>query len=1368
MKTFPRFLATLLLASAALAADPAGGNRLAYLDDPTPYWPTPQSPKLTTPQWVGEAGVEAVVVLAIDDMRDPAKYETFLRPILERLKRIDGRAPVSIMTNTVPVDDSHFAGWLKEGLSIESHTLTHPCPLLGKANFAEASRTVHESIDLLAKIPGNTPVAFRMPCCDSMNSASPRFYSEILQQPSAEGRYLAIDSSVFTRPPDPRFKKYFPDEMKPPMKRSLGDYAGYLEDYPYPYTIGNVTWELPCIVPSDWESFNIQGPKTQVMLDDWKAALDDVVKKQGVFTAVFHPHGWSGPEQWVEFIDYAQQTYGKKVLFLNFREVLERLEKNALGGHALRNADGTPGGVRMMDLNGDGLMDVVIGGKEAMTRVWRPQRDGWIEYKTPFEPAGATFGMIRTGVAMPAVEGRWPAALTKDVAWRWLEVFGNDGRGLSIDLKRSYKDGRWVQAELLNAGLAAVPEKGRLLRDFDGDGVCELLANDRIFTWSEQEKKWKPADFQLPPGCAVLDKEGRDNGLRFADLNGDGFDDVIQSNGDGYAIYLWAGVVRKGLGWTQGWPHLVAQGPASTDYAKARVLPFVIGGRNNGAWFHGKSIVWQNEALAPLGVVSVARTFQELIAFDVPPPLSPEKSLAALRPAEGFTVELVASEPLIESPVYFDWDAAGRLWVVEMRDYPLGMDGHGKPGGVIKILTSSKNDGHYDKATVFMEDIPYPNSLMPWRNGVLVASAPDIFFAADTDGDGRADERRVIFTGFKEGNQQHRLNGFEWGLDGWVYGANGNSGGTVTSIAKPGGQPVSISGRDFRFRPDTGEFEAESGETQYGRRRDDWGHWFGNNNSSWGWHYTLSEAYLRRNPKLAVKTTKQTLATYPDASRCFPISELPLRFNNPQSAGHLTSGCSLCPYRDELFGPEFATSVFISEPVHNLVHREVLVPVDESFTSHRAESETDREFLASTDPWFRPTTLKTGPDGALYVADIYRFAIEHPEWIAPETQSRLDLRAGADKGRIYRVYRKGVKLRPIMDLNHFSNSELVALISMPNGWLRDTAQRLLCERKAHDVAELLRTLAIEFNNLPPVNGLKRPTATGEVIYPKSRLQMLATLGTLGELDEATVRLALKDPHPAVRMQALRSSEELAATARELVQAVAALIDDPEFAVRYQLALTLGAFRDDRATAALTKLAERDGANPAMRIAIQSSLAPESPLFAKLNQGAPTAPAPKIELPKPSTPDRAKVLANYAVVGTLKGDAQRGHTLFQQQCANCHRLKNEGHEVGPDLGMANDKPLDWLLTAILDPNAAVEERYRSQTLTLKAGGEVTGLLSTETANNVVVRLPGGTDLPILRSDLAGQKPTGKSLMPDGMETVFKPQDIADIIAWLRAR
>src|SRR6266581_4184456 len=159
--------------SAQPAADShSGGNRLTYLDENDPFYVSLAFPKLTTPQWIGEAGVEAVVILAIDDLRETPKYETVLRPILERLKQIDGRAPVSIFCNTNDVAHAQFQAWLKEGLSFEVHTLTHPCPCLARSNFLAAANTYHDCVDLLNRIPGNKPVAFRMPCCDSMNSPS--------------------------------------------------------------------------------------------------------------------------------------------------------------------------------------------------------------------------------------------------------------------------------------------------------------------------------------------------------------------------------------------------------------------------------------------------------------------------------------------------------------------------------------------------------------------------------------------------------------------------------------------------------------------------------------------------------------------------------------------------------------------------------------------------------------------------------------------------------------------------------------------------------------------------------------------------------------------------------------------------------------------------------------------------------------------------------------------------------------------------------------------------------------------------------------------------------------------------------------------
>ena len=180
-------LAPLILAGALLAASAmlhaADGNRLTYLDAACdPYYPTHKTPKLVTPQWVGDPGVELVVLLAIDDMSSHEKYENYLRPVLERLKTIDGRAPVSIMSNRPDPQEPHLQKWLGEGLTFEAHTFTHPCPLLKSGDFAKAADDYHSCIDRLATIPNWTPVAYRMTCYDSINNSNPRFYKEIFNR----------------------------------------------------------------------------------------------------------------------------------------------------------------------------------------------------------------------------------------------------------------------------------------------------------------------------------------------------------------------------------------------------------------------------------------------------------------------------------------------------------------------------------------------------------------------------------------------------------------------------------------------------------------------------------------------------------------------------------------------------------------------------------------------------------------------------------------------------------------------------------------------------------------------------------------------------------------------------------------------------------------------------------------------------------------------------------------------------------------------------------------------------------------------------------------------------------------------------------
>ncbi len=1219
MPPLQRILPVALLGSvliSSLLAAPPDGNRLTYLDSDDPFYPHRDFPKLTTPQWVGEPGVEAVVILSIDDMRDPARYETFLRPILERLKQIDGRAPVSIMVNAVTPTNAQLQAWLKEGLSLEVHTLAHPCPCLAKGDFAAAANTYHGCVELMNQIPGNKPVAFRMPCCDSMNSLSPRFLAEIFNRVNSDGQFLTIDSSVFcllttNDPALPRelvldadgrekFRKYFPAETNATTRVSLKNFAGYIEDYPYPYVVGKLCWEFPAMVPSDWEAFNLHGATNPVTLADWKSALDAVVLKQGVMPVVFHPHGWSTPRQFVEFIDYAVAKYGKRVKFLNFREAQDRLNEN-LSGQLRVAKTGKDNGIRWLDVNNDGFIEV-IGGN--ISRWWHLEPPSWLGHRfdLPLAERTARFGIVDNTPVLLWFGARQDAESPGSFGfegdkWRRDEQRDLLSPGALADLNRERL------TSITNIFRVATGNPGLLLRDLDGDGSCELIIGlpDYTVIGKWESNRWRKLDYALPRGTSIVDAEGRDAGLRFVDVNGDGYDDVLFSNEERFSLHLFVPKANPRLMWEVGWNDEVWAGKrGESDFD---IPPIVRAGtnRNNGVWFKNGAMWIQNEDTAHLPDKVRRLTFRELLTADQPPPLSPEQSLAALHLQPGFKAELVAAEPLVLDPIAFDWGADGRLWVVDMFDYPLGRvdpiatnrptrkaqgeeiltppeGGSYAPGGRIKVIEDTDGDGRYDKATVFLDNVNFPTGLLPWRNGVLVAAAPEIFYAEDTDGDGKADKRTTLFTGFTEGNQQHRLNGFDYGLDNWVYGANGDSGGSIRSALKPEVPGVNLRSHDFRFRPDTGEFEAVGGGTQYGRHRDDWGNWFGNNNSTWLWHYHIPERYVARNPHLAVKSTKQLLANSPDGGRVFPAIRMRQRFNDHHHSNHVTGANSPTPYRDDLFGPEFATSVFISDSVHNLVHREVLEPDGVSFTSRRAPGETNSEFIASTDLWFRPTMLKTGPDGALYLADMYRLVIEHPEWIPKWVQQRLDLRAGSDQGRIYRVFPEGATLRRVPNLAKLDPAGLVAALDSPNGWQRDTVQRLLVERQAKSAQAGLQVLSVEAANA------------------KVRVQALATLDGMGLLTVPSLKAAFRDPHPAVREQAVGLAERFAETFNFELQEVAgspqlsSLVNDPDLRVRVQLAFSLGApgWNSDHAAFLLSRLALSDFEQRGMQVAVMSS------------------------------------------------------------------------------------------------------------------------------------------------------------------------------------
>ncbi len=1543
------FVLIALLAPVALA-QAADGNRLVYLDQSDPYYVGRSFPKLTTPQWVGEEGVEAVVILAIDDMRGHEAWEAFLRPVIERLKAIDGDAPLSIMTCQIDPADPHLKKWLAEGLSLEIHTVDHPCPCLQGGDFAKAKSTYDRCVDLLASVPGNKPVCFRMPCCDSLNTLSPRFFAEIFNRQTERGNFLALDSSVFNvitadDPELPRelvlnangaeiFRRYIP----------FKSFVNTIENYPYPFVIGRLCWEFPCVVPTDWSANHVQQANNPQTVADWQFALDATVLKQGVFDLVFHPHGWIRNDQIVQLVDYAVKRHGRKVRFLNFRQAHERLTKNLLLGQTLRAADGQDNGVRLLDLNADGYLDVVIGNENVQqTRLWSPKKNAWIDGPLPTQLVVVKDGRrrdagARFGIAGP--EGRVALILQNENqsgAWTF------DGQQWVED--RSLLRGLEVDGQPILTADQGV-DRGVRLRDLDGDGNCELLVSNHqqqaAFTWSSEKRVWRRLPFSLPDGVTLVDAQGRDAGLRLVDVDDDLRADLVFSNEEAFSLHLFDSMET-------GWSRKILDGQRGDPDG----LPMITrNGANNGAWFHSRHLWVQNEDTSRQPDLVERRSFNDMLKGEMPGAKTPAASLKALRARPGFVVEPAAAEPLVMDPIAMAWGPDGRLWVVEMGDYPLGTDGKGKHGGVVRFLEDTDGDGRYDRSTVFLDGLGFPTGVAPWRNGVLVTCAPEIFYAEDTDGDGKADKRVTLFEGFNEGNQQHRVNGLKWGLDGWLYCANGDSGGRIKSLKT--GQEVDLGSQDFRIKPDEGLIDPQSGQSQFGRNRDDWGNWFGCNNANPMYHFVLEDHYLRRNPHVPAIDARVQVSVEPGAAPVFPRSRTLTRYNDFHMANRFTSANSAMIYRDDLFGQAYEGNSFISEPVHNLVHREVMSADGFTFTSRRADDEQESEFLASTDNWFRPTMLQTGPDGALWVADMYRQTIEHPEWIPLDWQRRLDLRAGHDMGRLYRVYPVDKKPRKIPRLDKLSTAELVAALDSPSGWQRDMAQQLLTWRDDRAAVPLLKKLARESRR------------------PICRAQALCTLDTLKAIEPAVLLAALGDRHPGVRRHAVRLAGPLLAKSPELASALVAMSADDDLQVQLQRAYALGEWNDPRAGEALAELALDYRNGPWMTAAVLSSLNAQNldgVLAGVLKGSGRTPPANLVEqlvglavafgnqkaigtslgvIARPDarghyetwqltalgglldalarrrislekigaqasdlkaatefarqmvgqedadedaraaavrllarqpagrdadiaalgqllTPrtsgvvqaaavaalariddarvpevllagwrghgpslrgqildvllsrkawvaellarlesgqvlpadidaarrqsllrinnaelreraaallagavssDRQKVLEEFQKVHELTGDPMAGGAVFTKRCAVCHQLRGAGSAVGPDLGSITDYSSQGLLTAILDPNRAVEARFVDYIAVTEDGLTHTGILASETGNNITLVGQEGKQQVILRSELESLTSSGKSLMPEGVEKDLSPQDLADVIAYVR--
>jgi hypothetical protein len=375
-----------------------------------------------------------------------------------------------------------------------------------------------------------------------------------------------------------RFRKYVPSDRM---------MVNYVEDYCYPFIVDRLCWEFPALMPSDWDAQHLNGKCAPKTVRDLKAAIDAVVLKQGVFSLCFHPHGWIENRQVVDLIDHAVSQYGSKVKFLTFGEVDERLQRHLLAGESLRTVHGTDNGIRLCDVNNDGFMDVIIGNaNKQVTRIWNAADNQWLEIGFPVTLSPATvsdrplaadvqFGVLRKN-GLPSI-----LVSREDAGGLWHFARGTwrkDAGGLS---------GLTHNGPVYTSGDDG--DTGVRLRDLDGDGVCELVLSNAkqqaVFSWTGEQ--WRVADFALPQGLTIVDQNGRDAGLRFVDLNEDGYDDVVFSNAARFAAYLFG---RSGGGWTSKLMDRQRRGAEGE-------LPMIVrgDGTNNGVWFKSRHMWVQNE-----------------------------------------------------------------------------------------------------------------------------------------------------------------------------------------------------------------------------------------------------------------------------------------------------------------------------------------------------------------------------------------------------------------------------------------------------------------------------------------------------------------------------------------------------------------------------------------------------------------------------------------------------------------------------------------------------------------------------------------------------------------------------------------------------
>jgi mono/diheme cytochrome c family protein/glucose/arabinose dehydrogenase len=596
-------------------------------------------------------------------------------------------------------------------------------------------------------------------------------------------------------------------------------------------------------------------------------------------------------------------------------------------------------------------------------------------------------------------------------------------------------------------------------------------------------------------------------------------------------------------------------------------------------------------------------------------PISPEEEMKTFFLPPGYHVELVASEPMIQDPILMDFDPDGRMWVIEVPNYMTEMNPSNEKEreqtGRIVVLEDTNNDGKMDKRTVFVDKLVLPRALKVLDRGVLVAEPPNLWLFKD-DGTHHAGAKELVTNqyGRLDASIEHNANGLTWTMDNWMQ----------TSEA------------DFYVRVKDGKFEVRKtlSRGQWGNSQDDAGRIYRNSNESVLHVDLVPTPYFSRNPSLLRQrgSYESLEGDNNEVNTVWPVRPTPgvnrgyqdgvLRADG--SLSRFTSVCSPIVYRGDRLPKDLYGNVFVAEPAANVVSR---IIVSDDGTRLAAKKAYEKgEFMVSSHERFRPVYLSSAPDGTIYVLDMYRGIIQHRNYITEYLRDQInsrDLTMPISRGRVWRIVHDTTKRADPPALSKATPAQLVQTLSHPNGWWRDTAQRLLVERGGKPVVPALQKLALSAPD------------------PRTRMHALWVLDGVDAIDVPTVTRALADSSRDVRVAAIRISERWLGQANHPIQAaVLKRLDDQDWAVQEQLAASLGELSSDQRATALATLLERRGENPIVMDAALSGV-----------RGAETALLDKLMAANAQTPARDAALTMITATLVRGGQDAALQSVFQR-------------------------------------------------------------------------------------------------------------------------